>query len=202
MSNLYQNIILREKIRLAGIAGGGYSFSILRPDYTAVDNTGVLIASGVQLYVQPDGMVGEDKLAGCNYFIITGDNTQFQPGDLIVCTSSDIPICTVAFDPNEQEPLLFKTPKLCSIIRNGQNVCINAYFEYLNVGGAGQSIGPGVPVSLETAARQAVMYVRPVLLINEGDSFVDTGTGVPWRVEKVDYLEKQMVLTLGAPSET
>lgn len=200
MSSFFQNLINREKMRLARIAGGNYTFTITRPDYSAKDSTGVVVAK-TQLFVEPsNGLLAEDKVPGVNYFVVTGNRNLFQSGDVIYCSSTDIPTTTVAQDPDEQEPLLIKTPKTCTFNRNGVDIFTNVPFDYINVGGYKGSVdlGPPIPQVLEAQDRQIIIYNRPNL--REDDTFVDNATLVPYSFMKIDYIGQLTLITLAEPS--
>ena len=200
MSQFFQNLINREKMKLARIAGGSYTYTITRPDYSAIDGAGKVITKA-QLFLEPcNNLLAYDKIPGTNCFIVTGNRNLFQPGDVIICSSTDIPTSTVAQDPDEQEPLLVKTPKICNFERNGTVTYTNVRFDYINVGGykGSEAMGPPIPQVLEAQDRQIILYNRPNL--REDDSFIDQGTLVPYSILKIDYVGMLTLITLAEPS--
>jgi len=202
VSAFYQNLINQAKMKAARIAGGSYTFTITRPNYSALDSSTIRGVAAGQFYIEPsNGLLSEDRIPGVNYYIITGNRNLFQSGDVITCSSTDIPTVTVAQDPDEQEPLAIKTPKTCTLNRNGTNTFLNVPFDYINVGGykGTADIGPNIPQALETMDRQIVIYTRPNL--REDDTFVDNATTVPYSVIKIDYVGALALLTLASPSQ-
>lgn len=200
MSQFFQNIINREKMRLARIAGGNYTFTVTRPNYSIKDSTGVFVTK-TQLFIEPsNGLLAVDKIPGINYSIITGNRNLFQPGDVVTCSSIDIPTMTVCQDPDEQEPLVIKTPKICTFNRNGTDTFINVPYDYINVGGykGSEDLGPPIPQVLEAQDRQIIIYTRPNM--REDDTFIDNATGVTYSILKIDYVGLLILLTLSEPS--
>lgn len=201
MSDFIQNLINQAKQKTARLAGGSYIYTISRPDYSAVSGVGRKITTG-QFFIEPsNGLLSRDKVPGVNYFIITGNRNLFQPGDVITCSSTDIPTVTVCQDPDEQEPLVIRTPAVCTFNRNGTDTYTNVLFDYINVGGykGTTDLGPNIPQALEAADRQIIIYNRPNL--REDDTFIDNYTGVSFSIIKIDYIGLITLITLASPSQ-
>lgn len=195
--NPITNLINLEKAKLGIIAGGNYTYNILRPDYTQVDNSGTIVGSGC-FFVEPSkDNFSEDRLGQVEFFSICGDAYLFQKGDILLCSADDIPPVTVIQRPDSQEFMAFETSKR-GYVKDVDNIFTNMYFDYNEAFRPGGEDFTEDLTSYSSPKRQAVMYIRSG--IKEGMVFHDTTSGVLWKINLVDNRTFITVLHLSEPN--
>jgi hypothetical protein len=194
-TNRFANIIYRYKIMTAKDAAGDYSWTIGRPNYNQVDNTPTIIATNRLFFVEPtNDKVAIDKSRDGELYIVVGDVTSYQAGDLLYLpNSNDIPNVTIISNPFEQEQLAVKANKLGSIMDGGQPIYTNIYFDFLITSSAGGNNDPEITTSLNKPSRKVIMYLRPGIV--EGMNFTDDQGNI-WQISLVDYRFNTVILTL------
>lgn len=189
MSNPYTNLINFYKGVIGNIAGGNLTWSIYRPDYTAVDQTGVLIHSGVKLFVEPTTLnASNDRLRDVEFYTIGGNPTLFRSGDILIPSSSDFSVVTVSQVPDSQEFLAFQSSRLGAITDAQKSVVTSLRYDMAVAYNVGKDSHPEVEVSLTEAPRMAVIYSRSG--IYEGMVFTDNDTGTFWEIVLVESFQK------------
>lgn len=200
--NRFNNIIQRYKILAAKYAGGDYSWSIGRPNYTAVDNTPTVLYTNRKFFAEPvNPSLTQDKLSNIELFTICGDASTFNQGDILNPNSADIPILTVVSRPEEQEFLAFKSPKIGEISNSGTTIYTYVYFDYLEANTLNFDSYRGINVSANEPFRRVVIYSRKN--IYEGMIFKElpnNSTEVhEWQITLVDNRYNLIILHLKKP---
>lgn len=196
---------------------GNYSgdrFDILRPDYTATDNTPALIASGVPFRMDPSSPTfAEPKMRDIDWYEMFGNRSLLKPGDIFQKTVDDggmTPVVTLLHWTASKAMMGFRTTRLCNITNEpGNNIYTNVYFDFVGLSFPGSSLNKKLEESLRIPSTRIAMFKRENIFrlrtqILEVDSAVtinkDGGAATQfqrtWLVEQIEYTGNIMVLTL------
>lgn len=196
---------------------GGDQFNIMRPNYSQVDNTPVMVASGVMFRCDPTtGRFAEPRWEGLMYYDIFGQRRLLQPGDILVKTVPDSmtpPVTILGYYPLKTTSG-FRTARQCTIIDSKAEapnsiLYSNVSFDWLGQGFPGSTLNRGLMDSLEIPAQRACMFTRPNITrqrthLVETDLNINVtqpdGSVTPyqrtWIVDEIDFTGNLMVLTL------
>lgn len=196
MSNPYNNIIKAYKGLAGKLAGGDYSFTVSRPDYSAVDGTAYTYTkSGLQLFLEPTNpSIAQDKVVGAEYFSVAGYPDDFTYGDIITGTN-DIPTLTIIQSPEEQEIIAVKTPWVGRITDVQMDIYTHVLYDFAEARSSGPDVN-NTPSSLNDPVRHIFVYNRPNIKPNH--VFIEED-GTVWEISLIDDRSKLQVLFLTKP---
>ena len=193
MGNIFKNIIYREKLRLAKMAGGDYLFNIVRPHYEQMDASGVIVSSNVLAFIEPAGDApSTDRVPGLTYFTIASNSDLFQIGDYFLTSSPDIPDITVSDKSDEQEWLGIRTERFGVISDGPVTLYTTVKFSYISNGSAGNSFF--FDQSLEKLYKKVAVWRRSGLL--PGQTFTDTFTGEIFNIGLIEEYNRVQIIYL------
>lgn len=177
------NKVFKRYNKLVGIIGSESNFDIYRPDYTAADQTGTLIASNQSIRVDTRAQAwAEPSLQGGMYFDVFLDRNLVQAGDILVPTGLS-PTASGYFEDSE-------ILTICSI--SGLKPCVGMITDclgkitddvnttlYNNVRFQWASPGQPVPTANSRMVPDAFPYDRRKLIM-----YRRQGQGLPYPLMK------------------
>lgn len=193
----------RGRKHLASIIGQRVTVS--RPDYTAVDQTPVLVRNILAKVETCTPRYSQSKIPNCEYYAFFGDILPVESGDVITVVpgqKSTTPTVTIeSFSPGE-ECVGIKTTRVGSIRNGTEDVYTNVRFDFLP-----GSNYPGSPLQrqlqneLGVPSTTVVMYFRDLATNTrdaEGLFLVETDVSpeVRWRIEQVNRYNNVMQMVL------
>lgn len=193
-----------------GIIASDVNFDIYRPDYTAVDQLGTLIASNKSVrFDTRAGQWAEPNVSEGQFYDLFLNRKIVQPGDVLIptglsptaSTMSDYPIITIGSMSGLKPCVGVLTDRRGDVYNSSNNLVIsNARWQWTSVGNprSGPNRQPSEDV-LQYDRRDACMFKRPGLMIAKGMTMVERfgSQSLKWRIldvtQKGNYFEMQLV---------
>lgn len=191
----------------------GDVYDILRPNYSQLDNTPVVVQSGVNLRRDPTGNhFSEAKLKGVQEFEVFCDRHIIMPGDIIQKTVPDgmtKPI-TISHFLHSQACIAVSTSRVGIITDQKEKIVYQpVYYSFLDISFPGSSINSKLEDSLRIPSNRIVIFNRDQIF-RIGMQLIETDNvnqqiirdGVPlqferkWYIEAIDVSNNLMVLTV------
>ena len=192
--NDIQNIINQSYLLAAD--SFGQLFNIYRPNPASVDQTPTLIGSNIILFVKPGGgSFAIPRLGGVNYFTVTGNRSNFLPGDILIPTNpnSEVPIVTVLNYDINVPCVAFRTARKGNIVYSlnaGDTVYTNVYFDFVTVTTPESGLIDQLSDALSVPNTKIVCWTRPNI---QPQNTTNPSTGVA-----TDINGMRMIVTDGA----
>lgn len=147
----------------------GQPFNIYRPNLAVVDQTPTFIAT-VSLNVVPGGFrQAIPNMFGVSYFLVTGDRSKFQTGDIAIPVNptSSIPPLTILNYDDGLPCVALRTSRICSITQDiptpdtlGTNIYTNARFDFILFTTPESGVIDQLTDALGMPNKKAVMWTR------------------------------------------
>lgn len=191
----------------------GDEYDLLRPDYTAVDNTPITIASRVKFRCDPaNPQFAEPRFREVEWYSVFGDRGIVLPGDILKKSDDDgmTPVITLAHHMPLKEMVGFRTTRLGTLCNTvGDNLHTNVRFDFLGVGYPGAELNKKLETTMQIPSTRVIIYKR-INLIRLRTQLIETDQTVTitksdgttaqfqrkWLVEEIDYTGNCMVLTI------